>query len=364
MLKKENYTTMLSTLIQNFNYTLFRFLYPLPVLLFILSCSEEPKIESFSIPSEYDGPIVSWKLPPNWGENPDLSGPMAGSFHVKTKSGPQGRIGVMPFRENVSTVDVANMFGREMGYPPFNQENLTPFLQEKKIGDRIFEWVYLNSKVETASSPPRTALLALLRQDKDTWLFPFIADQKLVLKESENFIQFLESCSLRSEKNKPILARLPAPLPKTGNTNSAKPPKNPWSWSKPSTWSEGKASSMRIGSYKVAGPNGTQLDISVTSFPGDVGGLLANVNRWIGQIDLAPIQEASLDQYCSSITLAGNSAHLVEAYGEEKAVLAGTLFLEKESWFFKLIGNRTLAEKEKSNFISFLNSISLQGETE
>ena len=99
----------------------------------------------------------------NWGENPDLSGPMAGSFHVKTKSGPQGRIGVMPFRENVSTVDVANMFGREMGYPPFTQENLTPLLQEKKIGDRTFEWVYLNSKVETASSPPRTALLALVK---------------------------------------------------------------------------------------------------------------------------------------------------------------------------------------------------------
>ena len=364
MLKRKIKTTMLSTLIQKFNLTIFRTLCPFPVLVFILSCSEEPKIESFSIPSEYEGPIVSWELPSNWGENPDLSGPMAGSFHVKTKSGPQGRIGVMPFRENVSTVDVANMFGREMGYPPFNQENLAPFLQEKKIGDRTFEWLYLNSKVETASSPPRTALLALLRQEKDTWLFPFIADQKLVREESENFIQFLKSCSLRSEIDKPILARSPVPLPKTGKTSSTKPPKNPWSWSKPSTWSEGKASSMRIGSYKVTGPNGTQLDISVTSFPGDVGGLLANVNRWIGQIDLAPIQKASLEQYCSSITLAGNSAHLVEAYGEEKAVLAGTLFLEKESWFFKLIGNRTLAEKEKSNFISFLNSISLQGETE
>ena len=355
---------MLSTLFQKFNSILFRCLYPFLAVTLFLSCSEEPGIESFSIPSEYEGPIVSWKLPPNWGENPDLSGPMAGSFHVKTKSGPQGRIGVMPFRENVSTVDVANMFGREMGYPPFTQENLAPFLQEKKIGDRTFEWLYLNSKVDIASSPPRTALLALLRQENDTWLFPFIADQKLVREESENFIQFLKSCSLRSEKNKPILAKSPAPLPKISKSISTKSPKNPWSWSKPSSWSEGKASSMRVGSFKVTGPNGTQLDISVTSFPGDVGGLLANVNRWIGQIDLAPIQKTSLDQYCSSITLAGNSAHLVEAYGEEKGVLAGILFLEKESWFFKLMGNRSLAEKEKSNFISFLNSISLQEETE
>ena len=110
------------------------------------SCSENTEIKSYSIPSEYDGPIVSWILPSGWGENPDLSGPMAGSFHVKTNSGPMGRIGVMPFRQQVSTLDVANMFGRELGFPVFNEETLSPFVEKKKIGNRTFEWLSLEEK--------------------------------------------------------------------------------------------------------------------------------------------------------------------------------------------------------------------------
>ena len=121
---------------------------------------------------------------------------------------------------------------------------------------------------------------------------------------------------------------------------------------------------MRTASFKVSNPEGGTLDISVSSFPGVVGGLLANVNRWIGQIDLAPVSQSSIDKYCIAKTFAGHQGHFVEAYGKEKAVLAGILFLKKESWFFKLIGDRTLAEKEKSSFTRFLDSISLKAESE
>ena len=322
------------------------------------SCSEEPVINSYSIPSEYDGAIVTWDLPDNWGENPDLSGPMAGSFHVKTQSGEQGRIGVMPFRENVSTVDVANMFGRELGYSLFTKESLAPLLQEKIIGDRTFEWFSLNSQGDPKDSSTRTALLALLRQEEETWLFPFIADQKLVIQESENFTRFLKSCTLRSAKNKPIIAKSPTPSKKPINSRPPTPKENPWIWKIPQSWKPGKPSTMRTASFVVSDSNGGTLDISVSSFPGDVGGLLANVNRWIGQIDLAPVSQSSIEQYCSAKSFAGHQGHFVEAYGKEKAVLAGILFLEKESWFFKLIGERTLAKSEKGSFISFLDSIS------
>ena len=336
----------------------FKLLLPSTLVLSFFSCTEEVSIQSYSIPSEYDGPIVSWKLPENWGENPDLSGPMAGSFHIKTKDGPQGRIGVMPFREQVSTVDVANMFGREMGYPTFTESTLAPLIQEKEIGNRTFEWLVLKAKSDPGLSSPRTALLALLRQEGETWLFPFIADQKLVLKESENFTQFLDSCTLRSAKNKPIIARSPPPKNRSVKPSPPPPPReNPWIWKIPPTWKEGKTSSMRIASLKVADQNGSELDISVTTFPGDVGGLLANVNRWVGQIELSPVNKTSLEKYCKPFIIAGNSGHFIEAYGEKDALLAGALFLEKESWFFKLLGIRDLAEKEKKNFLEFLHSI-------
>jgi hypothetical protein len=45
---------------------------------------------------------------------------------------------------------------------------------------------------------------------------------------------------------------------------------------------------MRIGSFAVKEGNDSSLDISVTAFPGDLGGLLPNVERWLGQIGLDP----------------------------------------------------------------------------
>ena len=325
--------------------------------LLFFSCGEDAQIRSYEIPSEYNGPVVTWELPDEWGENPDISGPMAGSFHVKTELGPMGRIGVMPFRESVSSVDVANMFAMELGQARMNEDDLTKISEIRKIEGRDFEWISLNDQGQEGST--RKILLALFRNEGETWLFPFIAEQKLVLKESENFIQFLNSCTLRSAKDKPIIARSP---PSENRINKPSPPRptrdNPWTWEIPPTWQDGKASSMRIASLKVADKNGSKLDISVTTFPGDVGGLLANVNRWVGQIELSPVSQSSLEKYCTPFTIAGNSGHFIEAYGEKEAVLAGALFLEKESWFFKLLGNKSLAEKEKENFIMFLHSIS------
>ena len=115
---------------------------------------------------------------------------MAGSFHVKTKDGPQGRIGVMPFREQVSTVDVANMFGREMGYPTFT-ETLAPMFRKKKLEDRTFEWLVSKSQSDPVSSSPRTALLALLRQEVKPGSFPLSQNKNWYLRNLKILFSFL-----------------------------------------------------------------------------------------------------------------------------------------------------------------------------
>lgn len=318
------------------------------VSLSIFSCSEKKEITSYEIPSEYDGPVVAWNLPESWGENPDLSGPMAGSFHIKTELGPSGRIGVMPFREAVATRDVVNMFGRELGYQNFDQESLDLIVQKKKIGDKIFEWIPLTD--QSGSGESRMVLLALLRKDQETWLFPFIADSPLISQEMKNFKTFLRSVVVRAGKL-PIRARNPiattSPLP-----SATKP-----TWEAPEHWIPGKPSSMRVGSFSVLGDNGKQLDFSITSFPGDVGGLLANVNRWLGQVGLNEVDESGLTNYVSPLEIDGKSAQLVIAENDEKSLYAALLFQTERAWFFKMIGDSELAKIEKKNFLGFLNSV-------
>ena len=53
------------------------------------------------------------------------------------------------------------------------------------------------------------------------------------------------------------------------------------SWQAPAGWAQKPAGAMRKASYSVPGSDGDS-DLSVTAFPGDVGGELANVNRWRG----------------------------------------------------------------------------------
>ena len=114
---------------------------------------------------------------------------------------------------------------------------------------------------------------------------------------------------------------------------------------------------MRLASYEVTDGNNSKLDFSVTSFPGNVGGTLANVNRWLGQIGIDPVQEADLEKYISQIVLDEKKAQLVVAEGETDSLFAAILMVEDRSWFFKLTGNRELAKVEKSNFLSFLESV-------
>jgi hypothetical protein len=311
----------------------------------LFSCGEEPKIRSYEITREYTGPVVTWKLPDEWGENPDISGPMAGSFHVKTDLGEMGRIGVMPFRESVSSADVANMFGMELGYSTLTEDDLKEISEVKTIEGRNFEWIRLNDMNQEGST--RTILLALYRNEGETWLFPFIADRDLVNDQLANFEAFLASTTLRAGESE-IRAKAPTPP-----SNDLKGP----TWEIPSHWVKTNSSSMRLASYEVTDDNGSKLDFSVTSFPGDVGGTLANVNRWLGQIGMDTIIEETLNQYVSPIILDEKEALLVEAEGESEALFAAILMVDDRSWFFKISGDLSLAQVEKSNFLSFLESV-------
>ena len=124
------------------------------MLSLLFSCGEEAEIRSYEIPTEYNGPVVTWELPDEWGENPDISGPMAGSFHVKTELGPMGRIGVMPFRESVSSVDVANMFAMELGQSRMDEDDLTKISEIKKLKGVILNGFVSRTKEHEGSTEP------------------------------------------------------------------------------------------------------------------------------------------------------------------------------------------------------------------
>ncbi len=127
-------------------------------------------------------------------------------------------------------------------------------------------------------------------------------------------------------------------------------------WEAPDHWEAGPVSAMRRGSYSVSGPEGS-ADISITTFPGDVGGLLANVNRWRGQLNLGPISEDRLPDYTRAETIHGREATIVEFDGPSQGTVTAIFNYGGDSWFFRLTGPNALVERERVAFLEFLRTI-------
>ena len=132
-------------------------------------------------------------------------------------------------------------------------------------------------------------------------------------------------------------------------------------WTAPVAWQSRPATAMRKATFIISGNAGEQAELAVTAFPGDVGGLLANVNRWRGQLQLPPIDASALSGALSHLDLNGLGADLVELIGPEaagrKRVLGVILPVNGSTWFFKLSGPDAFVAAQKAEFLGFLQTI-------
>ncbi len=131
-------------------------------------------------------------------------------------------------------------------------------------------------------------------------------------------------------------------------------------WSAPATWTAKPNGAMRKGSFSVKG-EGAEADLSITAFPGSTGGLLANLNRWRGQLGLAPLGENELDTNSVHLDVAGLQLVSVDfagnTGGKPTRILGAIVPNGSDTWFFKLMGPDTLVANEKPAFLEFLRTI-------
>ena len=140
-------------------------------------------------------------------------------------------------------------------------------------------------------------------------------------------------------------------------TNPAKP-----LWKVPSEWQEQSPGQINLAKWVVGSDSGGgSAEVTVSAFPGDVGGLLANVNRWRGQVGLGNISQSDLSSHVTPVDVPGGKAMLVDVTGSkngQKARLIGAIVpREGRTWFFKLMGDEQVAEKQKSVFVKFVQTV-------
>ena len=131
-----------------------------------------------------------------------------------------------------------------------------------------------------------------------------------------------------------------------------------FAWNTPSSWMEGKKSSMRLASYSVPFSNGT-ADLSITNFSGDGGGVLSNVNRWRKQINLPSqsIDEINANALTEKSNLGDYQIYkIINFENEETAFLCSILSIKNSTIFVKMSSTKQGIEELGSQFVDFCSS--------
>lgn len=122
----------------------------------------------------------------------------------------------------------------------------------------------------------------------------------------------------------------------------------------PAGWRQLPASGIRKATLQV-----DDAELSVLVFPGDVGGELANINRWREQIDLAAIEESALATITRALTISQHPARYVDLIGPKNSIKGAILPFHGRTWFFKLIGPSESVQANEAGLLAFLGSVQL-----
>jgi hypothetical protein len=127
-------------------------------------------------------------------------------------------------------------------------------------------------------------------------------------------------------------------------------------WAKPESWNEVPPSAMRYASFS-AGAGSDKIDISVVTFSGEGGSDADNVNRWRQQLQLPPMSPEAVATQVTPLQTEASTFATTDIAGPNTRTLAAWTRREGRAWFFKATGPTAAIEKEKQNFVKFVQSI-------
>jgi hypothetical protein len=174
------------------------------------------------------------------------------------------------------------------------------------------------------------------------------------------------------ETTPPAVEQPPAAdAPQTDTSQPAAPaPQQPAAgapaWTVPERWTAVPGERpMRFATFEIpdeAGP----LEVAVTQFPGHVGGVLANVNRWRGQMGLPAAAEADLENLVDRFEVPGYTGYIARVEGAESHMLAVGVYEEAEdrTWYVRTTATAEAIDRVEPEVIAFARSIAGPGAEE
>jgi hypothetical protein len=318
-------------------------------------------------PDNSGQPSLQYTLPAGWEKKAPTAMRVA-SFSV-TQDGKPADVSVIPLAGTAGT-DPANVnrWRGQVGLAALPETELAKLAEKITVGDLPAELYDLAGTAPGSGDAERIIGVILHREDT-AWFFKMTGDAGVVEAQKPAFIAFLKSVSFGAPATAPAamdMSQLPPSHPPIGGMNTGMPAASVAAgdkpaWTVPAGWQEGPPAQFLVAKYIITGADGASAAVNVSSLAGDGGGLLPNVNRWRGQLGLAPAVDADLANL-PTIDASGTKATMIEFSGTDArsgkpAQLVGVVLpLNGQTWFYKLMGDANIVAQQKDALIKFVQS--------
>ena len=287
--------------------------------------------------------------PPNWEPQP-LSQMRQASFLVKGDNGAVADISFVSLGSAAGNVlENVNRWLGQLGQSPITEQKLGETAQRlhTSSGDAII--VDLAGLPDNAD-PARDGRIvaAMVTTGNSTLFFKMRGNADLTEAQKGDFIKWVAAvCDAQTQTGPPQMVAAPP-------RDSGAPQIH---WKAPEGWTEVPPSSMRYASFSAPADEGGKIDISIVTFPGDGGSDADNINRWRGQIGLTPIDASSVTSQVAPLKTADTTFSTTDIAGADTRTVAAWTRRDGRVWFFKATGPTAAIEKEKPNFVKFIESV-------
>jgi hypothetical protein len=129
-------------------------------------------------------------------------------------------------------------------------------------------------------------------------------------------------------------------------------------WTVPAGWTKVEQQKPMRYATLTAGEGTNKVEVVLSTFPGDVGGLIPNINRWRGQVGLGPITQDQLAANATAFANPGFTGYTMRLKGEAQHMLGAIIKDAKadRSWFVKVTGAAAALDAQEAAFIAFAKS--------
>jgi len=310
-------------------------------------------------------PQLTWQTPDGWTEV--APGEMrVASFKVPGPNGKQADVSVIPL-PGIAGSDEANVnrWRSQVGLSPLPPDELKKSAEDVEAGGQPAQ-LYDIAGQNPGSGDAERIIGVIQHRDEVSWFYKMTGDAGVVEQQKPALVAFLKSLKFTAA---PAPSALPAGHPVIDDMNTPAAVSGPVShegqpnWQVPTGWQEVAAGQFLVAKFMLTGEGGANAAVNVSSSAGEGGGLVSNINRWRGQLGLAPWSEAEASQSATMIDVAGGKASLVDLSGTDARTgqptrLVGVVVPQSgQTWFYKLMGDAKVVESQKAAFTQFVQGV-------